>query len=112
MEHVQKKHPQAMMQISGSIQEFMGFLVVSMFQCEDPKLSQLQERVRASIAKVSRKLTITNEEIQDRVARLGLDPDEEEGLQTLLRDMRDLLTEQGNYAPQNGQPTPQPLITP
>ena len=112
MEHVQKKHPQHMQQISGAIQEYMGFLIVTMFQCEDPKLAQLQERVRASIFKVSRRLTITNEEIQDRVARLGLDPDEEEGLQTLLRDMRDLLTEQGNYAPANGQPAPQPLVTP
>jgi hypothetical protein len=83
-----------------------------MFQCEDPKLAQLQERVRASIFKVSRRMTITDAEIQDRVARLGLDPDEEEGLHTLLKDMRDLLTEQGNYAPPNGQPAPQPLVTP
>ena len=112
LDHVQKKHPKAMMQISGAIQEYMGFLIVTMFQCEDPKLAQLQEQVRASIFKVSRRLTITDAEIQDRVARLGLDPDEEEGLQTLLRDMRDLLTEQGSYAPQNGQPAPQPLVTP
>ena len=112
MEHVSKKHPQAMQQIAGAVQEYMGFLIVTMFQCQDPQLSQLQERVRASIAKVSRKLTITNEEIQDRVARLGLDPDEEEGLQTLLRDMRDLLTEQGSYAPPNGQPASSPLVTP
>ena len=112
MEHVSKKHPQAMQQIAGAVQEYMGFLVVSMFQCQDPQLAQLQERVRASIAKVSRKLTISDAEIQDKVARLELDPDKEEGLNTLLRDMRDLLCEQGRYAAENGQPAPSPLMTP
>lgn len=111
MEHVQIKHPQAMQQISGAIQEYMGFLVLSMFQCQDPRLAEMYEGVRASIHKVSTRLTISDDEIRDRIARLGLDPDQEEGLNTLLRDMRDLLTEQGRYAPQNGQPAQKPLVT-
>lgn len=112
MQHVQKKHPQAMQAIAASVQEYMGFMVVSMFECGDPKLTALFEHVRATIQQFSRRFQISDAEIQDRIARLELDPDDEEGLTILLRDMRDLLTEQGRYAPANGQPTETPLVTP
>ena len=111
MDHVDKKHPQAMVQISGAIQEYMGFLVVSMFECEDPKLLEMREHVRATIAKFSRRFIISDADIKDRVARLELDPDDEEPLAELLKDMRDVLCEQGRYAPQNGT-QPAPLVTP
>lgn len=110
MNHVQAKHPAAMTQISGAIQEYMGFLVVSMFDVEDPSIVQMKESVRATVFRFSRRMQITDADIQDRVARLELNPDQEEGLNILLRDMRDLLTEQGSYAPQ--VPTAQkPLVT-
>lgn len=111
MEHLQAKHPQIMLTISQRIQEFMGFLVISMFEAQDPKLLELREHIRASLAKMSRRFQISNADIQDRVARLELDSEEEEGLNILLRDMRDLLTEQGTYAPKNGQPAERPLVT-
>lgn len=112
MEHVQKKHPQAMQAISASVQEFMGFMVVAMFECGDPKLTAMFEHVRATVQKFSRRFQISDAEIQDRIARLELDPEDEEGLQILLTDMRDLLTEQGSYAPANGQPAEKPLVAP
>lgn len=111
VEHIQKKHPQAMPNISAAVQEFTGFLVISMFEVADPKLQEMTEHVRASLAKLSRRFNISNEDIQDRVARMGLDPEEEDGLNTLLRDMRDLLTEQGSYAPKIQQPADKPLVT-
>ena len=104
IDHLQQKHPAQLQQISGAVQEYFGFLTLMGCECQDPHIAAYYERVRASIARASRRLTITDEEIQDRIARLGLDPEQEEGLQVLLRDMRDLLTEQGRYAPQNGQP--------
>ena len=109
-EHIQKKHPQLMQNIAGAIQEYTGFLVVSLFEVNDPKLLEMRENIRATISKVSRRFQVSDADIQDRVARLELDPEQEEGLNILLRDMRDLLTEQGSYAPQNGQPAQKPLV--
>ena len=111
MEHLQKKHPQMMQNIAGAIQEYTGFLVVSLFEVNDPKLLEMREHIRATIAHVSRRFQISDADIQDRVARMELDSEDEEGLNVLLRDMRDLLTEQGRYAPQNGQPAQKPLVT-
>lgn len=111
MDHMQTKHPAIMVQISQSIQEFMGFLVVSMYVVQDPKLLEMREFVRSRIAKVSRRFQISDADIQDRVARLELDSDDEEGLNILLKDMRDLLTEQGSYSPKNGQPADRPLVS-
>lgn len=110
-DHMNSKHPEIMARIAQAIQEYMGFLVVGMFEVSDPKLLEMREHIRAQVAKVSRRFQISNADIQDRVARLELDPDEEEGLNTLLQDMRDLLTEQGRYAPQNGKPDEKPLVT-
>ena len=110
-DHLGKKHPEVMQRIAGAIQEYMGFLVVGMFEVADPKLLEMREHIRATLARISRRFQISDADIQDRVARLELDPEEEEGLNTLLRDMRDLLTEQGNYVPKNGQPADKPLVT-
>jgi len=111
MDHLQKKHPEIMTRVAGAIQEYMGLLVISMFQVEDPKLLEMREFIRASIAQVSRRFQISDADIRDRVARLELDADEEEGLNMLLRDMRDFLTERGNYAPKNGNLVEKPLVT-
>ena len=111
IDHVQKKHPQVMMQVSGAIQEYMGFLVTSLFEIEDPRLAEMREQIRAGIAEVSRRNVISDADIADRVARLELDPDDEEPLNELLKDMRDVLCEQGRYAPQNGT-QPAPPVTP
>ena len=110
-DHLGKKHPEVMQRITGAIQEYMGFLVVGMFEVSDPKLLEMREHIRATLARIFRRFQISDGDIQDRIARLELDPEEEEGLNTLLRDMRDLLTEQGNYAPRNGQPADKPLVT-
>jgi hypothetical protein len=100
IEHAQTDHPQQWAQISGAIQQYMGFMIVRMFEIQDPQLLGMQEGIRAALHHFTTRLTITDEEIQSRVARIGLDPEQEEGVGLLLRDMRDLLTEQGQYAPQ------------
>jgi hypothetical protein len=110
-EHLEKKHPQMIENIDGASKEYTGFLIVSLFEVNDPKLLEMRENIRATIAKVSRRFQISDADIQDRVARMELDSEDEEGLNVLLRDMRDLLTEQGGYAPQNGQPAQKPLVT-
>lgn len=111
MDHLGKKHPEVMMRVSNAIQEYMGFLVVSMFELNDPRLIEMRERIRAEIAVLSRRNNIPDSMIDGKIAELGFDDTDAEGLRILLRDMRDLLTEQGNYAPRNGTPTEKPLVT-
>jgi hypothetical protein len=101
--HVQKKHPDLMNQLAASAQEWMGYLTVALFNIEDPSLLRMREHVRARMQLYTRKTTISDAEIQDRVARIGLDSEQEEGVNLLLRDMRDILTESGKYSPQLGE---------
>jgi len=112
MDHLQKKHPQIMMQVSAAIQEYMGFLVCSMFELADPKLLDMRERIRAGIAQASRRYQISDADIQARLETLELEPEDEEGLGILLRDFRDLLTEQGKYALTLPAQTDTPMIKP
>jgi hypothetical protein len=98
-EHVAKNHPDRIQQINGAVQQYLGFMAVSLFELEDPQLLAMREAIRASLHMFTRRMVITDAEIADRVARLELDPDKEEDTQMLLRDMRDLLTDSGRYAP-------------
>ena len=107
--HLQKKHPEVMQHISGMAQEFTGYLALRMFIIEDPHLITGQENVRATLQQFSRRNRITDAEITDRVARLGLNAEQEEDLSVLLRDMRDVLCEEGQYAPKTAERT---LVTP
>ena len=111
--HLQQKHPQDTAQIFGGIQEFTGLLVLSKFQYQDPQLRNLGESVRAGIHRFTTKYTLTDEQItakvQEAARMLELETEELEGFAALLRDARDLLTEQGRYAPQ--QPEQKPLVT-
>ena len=108
MGHVQKKHPEQMEQISGAIQQYMGYMIVAVFEVADPKLLEMQEAIRHALHKFTQRVVITDEQIAARVRSLGLPPEVEEGIDTLIRDMRDLLTESGRYAPT--QQTEKPLV--
>jgi hypothetical protein len=109
--HVEKKHPVEFAKMGQTIMQFTGYAAVSAFEIQDPVISGMQEAVRAALHKFTRRMWITDEEIQDRVARLELETaDLDAGVSLLLRDMRDLLTEEGAYAPsQQAKPA---LVTP
>jgi hypothetical protein len=110
--HLKERHPQQLTAIDGSAAQFKILLIASSFEIRDPLLISMGNMLRWSLAQFTRTRNITDAEITDRAARLELEPEQQEGIETLLRDMRDLLTEQGSYAPPNGQPAPSPLITP
>ena len=109
--HVEKKHPEQFAAMRQTILQITGYVSVAAFEVQDPLIRTLQESVRAGLHKFTRRVFITDAEIQDRAARLALEPDEQEGLVMLLRDMRDLLTEEGAYAPTQQQAV-KPLVTP
>jgi hypothetical protein len=98
--HIEKFHQPQSMQISGSVQQYVSYLVGQAFTITDPQLVAMAEAVRAALHHFSQKYTVTDEEILDRVAKIGLEnPEHEEGINLLIRDLRDLLTESGRYAP-------------
>jgi len=79
-------------------------VVASAFQTQDPVLLGLKERARYQLHAVSRhpERQIPDNLIQHKVSLLGLNPEQERAVFDLLQDMRDLLTDQGRYAPQSG----------
>jgi hypothetical protein len=109
MNHMDSKHPEQMAKMKGSIEQYVGFVLGVAFEIEDPQLLQMREDVRAALHRFTRREFITDADILDRVARIGLNPEEQEGVYTLLRDMRDILCEEGRYAPASLAPSP--LVT-
>jgi hypothetical protein len=103
-EHVEQKHPDVAMQIGA----FSAFLIAAAFKLEDPLLLKMHFDLRYALHRMTRAKLITDEEIQDRVSRIEeLDRRQQEAVSFLLRDMRDVLTEQGEYAPK--QPSVSPV---
>ena len=71
----------------------------------------MRESIRALLFRMSRRNNIPDSVIDGKIAELGFEEEDAEGLRALLQDLRDLLTEQGRYAPLNGS-QPAPLVTP
>lgn len=108
-QHLEREHPDHMHRISGSMQQYMMFLLAQVFVITDPELLDMVEAIRAALRHFSQRLTITDDEILHRVAQIELaEPEQEEGVNLLIRDLRDLLTETGRHAPTFTQ---KPLIS-
>jgi len=108
-EHMAKEHPDHMQNISGSIQQIMGYMVAASFEIQDPQLLAMQEAIRHQLHKVTRRINVTDEQIVERVEATGIDDEYNEDVIGLIQDLRDLLTEDGRYAPQ--APAEKPLVT-
>jgi hypothetical protein len=109
--HLEKNHKEQAQFIGGSLMQFTGFATVNHFKIQDPILVEMQEAVRAALHRFTRKAFITDAQIQDRVAQLGFNEEDAAGLYKLMREMRDILCEEGAYAP-SSLPAQQPLVTP
>jgi hypothetical protein len=109
--HMAKSHPEQSGHVQGSIAQFTGFACVANFGIQDPILVGMQEAVRAALHRFTRRAFITDAQIEDRIAQLGFDSDAAAGLNTLMREMRDILCEEGAYAP-SSSPASTPLVTP
>lgn len=76
-----------------------AFLVATAFETTDPQLNQLKEGIRAHLHRATRKNNLTDETILHHVAQLGLEQIDADAVYGLLKEMRDILTEAGEYAP-------------
>lgn len=103
------KHAEQMGAFAGALQECSYLLCVRHFEMQDPQLLRMAEYVRARAHRFTRKNEITNATIDDRLAQLPIPLDIIEPLTALFQDMRDILSEEGKYAP---KPPEKPLVTP
>jgi hypothetical protein len=71
MKHVQKKHPDAWMQVQGMWQFFLGFLVLGQFETEDPAIVQTVQAFGAQLRNMVRFAPIPDADIVGAVAQLG-----------------------------------------
>ena len=87
----------------GAVPVFMNlarvFMVSSAFETTDPQLNLMKENVRAHLHRETRKNILTDDTILHHVAQLGLEQIDADAVFALLKEMRDILTEAGQYAP-------------
>ena len=115
--HVQSRHPEHAQTVQNEIAQFTGYAILSAFVVQDPILVTMREAVRGALHKGTRRMFITDAQIDDRIEALEADnhsdsdpPIDLNLLRILLRDMRDLLCEEGPYAPAT-EPASKPLVT-
>jgi hypothetical protein len=117
--HMLKAHPVTAQQMQGSIAQFTGFACVANFGIQDPILIGMQEAVRAALHRFTRRAFITDEQIRERLEELRFGVENSSGMLTLdasglfklLKEFRDILCEEGAYAP-SSSPASTPLVTP
>lgn len=107
-EHLATNHPEKYEQGGRAAMDYVNFLILRTFEFQDPILLGLYENMRASLHRFTARNTIPDSVIDGKIAELGFEEEDADGLRALLRDMRDLLCEQGRYAPQT---EPSPLVT-
>jgi hypothetical protein len=103
--HLQAEHPEQWALVASRIKEFAAFLACAMFGLQDPAILQRLELARYALHTSTRKAQITDETILDRLARIGLSEEEIGNVFPVIRDMRDALTEEGQYKPENIPPS-------
>lgn len=76
-----------------------GFVIFGSFDTQDPQLVMMREAARLTLNTKTRKFFFTDQMLQDAVVKMGLDPEVQTNVLVLVQTIRDALTEQGKYAP-------------
>ena len=97
-EHLAKQHQEKVVNIIGAGQEFMELLGSMHFETTDPTVNRDMERIRALAHRTTRKNHMPDPVIDDGVARLNLDPGEENLVKDFCKGLRDALLEEGQFA--------------
>jgi hypothetical protein len=81
--------------------DFQAFLILSQFECNDPSVQARAEAIRAGMQALTRKFTISDQQLRDGI--VALDSEGQLNAETVIqfiKEIRDVLIEQGQYAPQ------------
>lgn len=106
-DHLETEHPVEHARLAQSIQLFMGYLLMTMYTLEDPRLTQEYHYTRSVFHRITARYKVTDEQISERLAHMEFESEDEQELTELIRDFRDFLSEEGRYAPDTSQP---PLV--
>jgi len=98
--HLQSEHPEAWGLVASNIKEIGAFLACAMFELQDPAIQGRLNLLRYALHTATRKVRISDGTILDRLARAGFTTEEIERIGPVMRDMRDALTEEGQYKPE------------
>ena len=82
-----------------------GISIMNAYETTDPALLSMREMARLRLNTATRRMFFTDEQIEDAVVRLNLDPQDQQNVTEFAKQMRDALMEQGKYAPNFEQPT-------
>ena len=100
--HIGKAHPQQTKQIYAETARFYqnctGWAILQQFQSEDPNLLKSKEGFRAWMHALSTKHQLSDAEITDKI--IAAEPLTQASVETVCKEIRDYLTEQGRYAQQ------------
>jgi len=114
--HLQKRHPEVAQKADLAAAMFGGLLRLMNFHTDDPVALQMREWNRHVIHEMTRGVTCPDNKIQEQVSALGLDDYTALRVATLMKQMRDVIEERGQFAPpdptgaSNGQPQGGPTL--
>jgi hypothetical protein len=107
-DHLQKKHPEAFQHAVAMAQVMMAHLIVCRFETTDPRVSRARDETRAFLHKLTRKNDEAELDLRMRLEAFGFDPSDNQHGLLMLKDLRDFLLEEGEYAPTS---EPQTIVT-
>jgi len=98
--HIATKHTDKFAAGMALVQDFQAFLILTQFQVTDPSIAERAEAIRAGMQALTRKFTLNDRQLDDAI--IGLESAGQlnaENVKALIRQMRDVLTESGDFAP-------------
>lgn len=103
--HIASKHGEQFQAGLALVGDFQAFLLLSQFETGDPSIQARAETIRAGLQALTRKFTLSDAHIE----RMVVDLDSANQLTaanviTAIRQIRDVLMEQGRYAPTIDKP--------
>ena len=116
--HLQKKHPEQSQRADMAAAMFGGLLRLMNFHTDDPVAQQMREWNRHVIHEMTRAVSCPDNKIREQVAALGLNEFTAIRVETLMKQMRDVIEERGAFAPpdptqaSNGKPQGPTLVLP
>lgn len=96
-DHIKRRHTQQAAKIEAMLALFRDLLVVQTYATEDPVLQTAYEQARALVHYMTVKNALSDDEMREGMAKIGMTAEEIEKLMPVAQYQRDFLSEQGNF---------------
>lgn len=99
--HIAKEHTDQYGAGLTLIQDFQAWLILSQYETNDPTINARCEVIRAGMHGLTRKFFLNDAQLRENVVALDSKGQlNAENVIALIKELRDVLTEQGRYGPQ------------